>query len=370
MLSKKKKLFFSFIVTWDKSFLAVMVFFLSLVILSSVIEGSNNDTSSFPLETFSPDSSPEQVVNGNIQYLFSLPVERIHLFATSSDDEERVGKPLLPNWMREDLNRLALVLYENFLSTVDVSERDERDASWIINQFKLWQLKEKRINETSNLLELVGEENRALAESYEGFRKLLPKIGIDFTDKMGATAGSRHVFQARLWAEVFTPGDALSPTFMGSEGAQVVGVVHTNLPRGIKGSPTFEIIDPRGQNPPFGKDRRYVAKTGLGILMPGWVTRMTPPHRCCEPGTDASDDLERMRIDWIFEIGLFQYSSNVLTRYVDFENCPFANSHDMLMTQNFFDLDLQTLVHMRPPPEVMKRIEMAAGASGSQLLPT
>lgn len=307
------------------------------------------------IESFT--SSTSEVVNGNIQYLFALPVERVHLFETS-DNETVGGKPLLPNWMRNDLNKLALRLREIFTSTVPMPDRDERDASWVQRRFKDWQLSEMRINDTANLLSLINE--RELVESYEGLRKLLPKIGIDFTNKMGAITGSRHVFQAKLWAEVFLPGDAMSPTFMGKDGAQVVGVVHTNLPKGIKGNPTFEIIDPRGQNPPFGKDQRYIAQTGVGLLMPGWATRMTPPHRCCDPPVRPDDPLtDLVRIDWVFEIGLFQYPKDVLTRYVDYENCPFSNTHEELMTQSFFDLELETLVNMQPPPEVLKRIEMA-----------
>ncbi len=314
------------------------------------------------IDTFTSSSS--DIVNANIQYLFALPIERVHLFGTSEDTV--VGKPLLPNWMMNDLNKLALKMRTIFQSTVRMDNRDERDASWIQRRFKHWQLNEIRINETMNLLSLVGD--RELVESYEGLRKLLPKIGIDFTSKMGATTGSRHVFQARLWAEVFEPGDAISPTFMGSDGAQVVGVVHTNLPKGIKGNPTFEIIDPRGQNPPFGKDQRFIAQTGVALLMPGWTTRMTPPHRCCDPPVGPDDPLtDSLRIDWVFEIGLFQYPKDVLTRYVDYENCPFSNTHEELMTQSFFDLELETLVNMKPPPEVMKRIEMANIGS---LLPT
>ena len=340
----------------EKFHMSQILFLFTLVILS-LGEGTND---SFPIDTFTAEDS-STVVNGNIQYLFSLPVERVHVF---EDSENGTGKPLLPNWMREDLNSLAIKLREIFFAQIDMPNRDVRDASWVLRRFRHWQLFEARINETSNLVDLVGEENRELAEAYEGFRKLLPKIGIDFTNKMGATTGSRYVFQARLWAEVLAPGDAISPTFMGSDGAQVVGVVHTNLPKGIKGSPTFEIIDPRGQNPPFGKDQRFIAKTGVALLMPAWATRMTPPHRCCDPPVDPdSDALDSFRIDWVFEIGLFQYPTDVLTRYIDYENCPFTNSHEVSMSQNFFDLDLQNLVNMRPPPEVMKRIEMAASAA-------
>jgi hypothetical protein len=337
-----------------------------------------------PSRIFSADliNHPEyaqvsEIHNTNIQYLFAMPVERIHVFGPGGKE----SKALLPYWMMEDLNLLAVELYELFLRDVQSIDgrRDERDASWLIRQFRKWQFETARIGNATELTEfmrLVSDDEKGsrvselLIQSFNGFTKLLPKIGADFVDRMGPTRGTRFVYKARVWAEVYSPGDARSPELMSKNGAEVFGVVHTHLPTRTKGRPTFEIIDPRGQNPPFGNDQRFIAQEGVAMFLPGWVTRMVPPHRCCKPDNKDSkpySDIEERvsmlkthRIDWVFEIGVFGYSVEDMMAYFDYEKCPFKNNNEM--NQVFLDLDLEKLVSIRPPQELLERIKKMNGA--------
>jgi hypothetical protein len=309
---------------------------------------------------------PTIFANTNIQYLFSLPLETIRIFP--GDDGSAA---LLPDWMREDLNVLAVRLYDRFLDQLDHSDKDYRDAEWVLREFRKWQLEVVDINRLDALRDVLNNENDppTMLATFEGIRKLLGKIGTDFVNKMGFPGGSKFLYMARMWAEVLGPGDAVAPTFMASEGAQIAGVIHTHAPSGIKGSPVFEILDPRGHNPPFGKDERMNAIPGVAMLFPAWATRMTPPHRCCVEGVEPNEFEQREprlanhRIDWVFEIGLFQYPQEELEKFVDWENCPFKDSYSIHYTQSHFDLSLSELVALAPPENIRERISAISGTN-------
>jgi CMP-2-keto-3-deoxyoctulosonic acid synthetase len=56
----------------------------------------------------------------------------------------------------------------------------------------------------------------------------------------------------------------------------------------------------------------------------------------------------------VFEIGVFGYSQEAIKRYFDYERCPFKQNAQV--HQGFFDLELEELVAIRPPPEILQRI--------------
>lgn len=305
--------------------------------------------------------------NTNIQYLFSLPMERVRLFPGDAPDGI---EPLLPDWMRHDMNMLALRLYGLFLSQLDVKKKDYRDAEWTLKQFRDWQMNQVATNDIDKLRSLLDNDDdddnnkkkKTYVTSFEGLRNLLAKIGTDFTHKMGFTGGTKYMYKARLWAEVMGSGDAVAPTFMAGSGAQITGVIHTHIPSRLKGNPVFEILDPRGHNPPFGQDERITAVPGTMLLFPAWATRMVPPHRCCRNDLEPSEIEKKVpllathRIDWVVEIGLFQYPMEELVKFVDWESCPFKESYSNYFTQSHFDLNLPDLISLGPPPELQQRL--------------
>jgi hypothetical protein len=154
-----------------------------------------------------------------------------------------------------------------------------------------------------------------------------------------------------MWAEVLAPGDAVASHNTITQGSVASGAVFTHIPPGTLGKPIFELIDPRGHNPPFGKDHGMPAITGMGIIYPSWVNRMTPPHRWRKNETDYIEDdiMGSHRIEWVFDIGLFRYSREVLVEFLDLENCPFQYASGQIQAQNFFDLAVEELVKIGLP---------------------
>ena len=297
--------------------------------------------------------------NSQIQYLFGIPLERVQFFSLEdssetyeSDDPDDGGEAaqsnfltdvLLPDWMRDDLNEIASDLYLKFQNEADLSHLDSRDAEAIIREFSKFQLDYLRINNDT----MSFWKNRdSLRQSFFGFQTLLAKIGTDFANKMGFEGGTKNLYSARLHAEVFGSGDAVSPQSAIQSGAVASGVVFTNLPPTTIGSSFFELMDPRGHNPPFGKDEKIKVYSGAGLLYPAWLTRFVPPHRHpkLEAPLSRESILSSHRIDWIFEIGLFQYRREVLSSFVDFEKCPFQDGFRMIEAQVFFNLDVEQLV--------------------------
>ena len=322
--------------------------------------GGRMDPSSMP-----PPVSPwlnSTPVNGNVQYLWAVPLEKIHLFPNG-----QAGlNPLLPDWMRHDLNIVAMELYMKFLGEADLTQRDPRDAEATVSLFRHFQRDLHNASDYVSFLAPETETVRRAIVSLGGFQRLLGKIATDFVSRMGFSGGTKFLYQARLRAEVLAPGDTVAPRSGASEGAVASGVVFTHIPPGTRGTPVMEVLDPRGHNPPFGKDEKIPAQVGLGLMFPSWVNRMTPPHRwrrdevqpaVVEDDGDGEVTYELMkshRIDWVFEIGLFQYSHDVLVNFVDLENCPFQNGYRQMEAQSFFNLEVEELVKLKmplsPPP--------------------
>ena len=120
---------------------------------------------------------------------------------------------------------------------------------------------------------------------------------------------------------------------------------------------------PRGHNPPFGQDQRLVAQVGMGLIFPGWVDRLTPPHRHpADIGEDTEFDLLKShRVDWVFEVGLFQYPKDALVRFFDLEMCPFGHSNEVAENQQFFQLDIEELVKIELATHALKSQNPALG---------
>ena len=296
-------------------------------------------------------------VNSNVQFLWAVPLERILFFSSPNEDG---GKPLLPDWMRQDMNLIALQLYERFQAEMRTSNitHDSRDAESTVKAFREFQhtylprgsnnstdlhnlLCGSSANETHNELDLNRESTQRAIASLSGFGKLLGKIATDFVDRMGFSGGTKFLYQARMWAEVLAPGDFVEPKNVAAEGAVAAGVIFTHIPPDAEGTPRFELLDPRGHNPPFGQDQRLEAQQGVGLLFPAWVDRLTPPHRLKQGGAISP---RSHRIDWVFEIGLFQFPEEALVRFYDLEMCPFAHSFNVPANQHFLQLDVEELV--------------------------
>jgi hypothetical protein len=297
-----------------------------------------------------PQNSDMHNVNGNIKFLWAVPLEQVRFFSPEGNQMS-----LAPDWMRDDLNKVAVELYKRFLTTVDLTHIDSRDAESIAKAFKEYQLgifKDSRgLFNSTVLFDHFGNVTDNLRDSIlgaESFRVLLGKVATDFTGKMLFLGGTKFLYQARIWAEVLGAGDAIQSHNYATSGAAAAGVVFTNLPNGTVGTPRIELLDPRGHNPPFGKDEFLTATTGVGFLYPGWVNRLTVPHRCCsnEYPADPSDLLTSHRIDWAFEIGLFQYPEPVLNRFFDLEKCPFQKGFMRPDAQLFFNLDVEELAKL------------------------
>jgi hypothetical protein len=287
--------------------------------------------------------------NTNVQYLWAIPIQKLVFFA---GEETRVT-PLLPDWMREDLNIVATEFYKQFLNHADFSDLDPRDAEATVKMFREYQ-RDMVVNGTdwrTAFPELIPEELERAIRATTGFQKLLGKIGTEFISRMGFTGGSRMLYQARMWAEVLGPGDAVAPQNEILDGGVATGVVFTHIPNGTLGNPILELLDPRGHNPPFGKTEEIPAKTGMGIMYPRWVDRMTPPHRWSgdRSAIDSNNLLKSHRIDWVYEIGLFRYPKGVLLRVVDLEDCPFRSASDQPAAQNFYQLDVEQLISIGLP---------------------
>jgi hypothetical protein len=292
-------------------------------------------------------------VNGNIQFLWATPLEKVHFFSPDGSQ-----KSLVPDWMRADLNKVALALYKKFINSTDTSNLDRRNAESIMREFKKYQV--EKIFQSSNGLfnstvlmdtlspDELTEELKDAIQATESFRVLVGKVATDFTDKMMFHGGTKFFYQARIWAEVFDSGDAILPHNYAQSGAFAAGLVFTNLPPGTMGKPSVELLDPRGHNPPFGKDESLAMSVGTGYLYPGWVNRMTKPHRCCSLDfpPNPNDLLTSHRIDWAFEIGLFQYPEPVLQRFYDLERCPFQDGFRRIDGQLHFNLEVEELVKL------------------------
>jgi hypothetical protein len=314
-----------------------------------------SSNSSLSTESFTPI---DLGANGNIKFLWAIPLEEVRFF--SPQDSQ---KALLPDWMRSDLNIVALELYKDFLARADVSSLDDRDAESLVSAFVAYQMEifENGLFNATKLTQHLGGNLSAPVRDaiigVDGFRRLLGKVATDFAEKMGFLGGSKYLYQAKIWAEVLAPGDAVLPKNFAASGAVAAGVLFTHIPQDTTGTPVIELLDPRGHNPPFGKDEVLNAKVGSGFLYPGWVDRMTLSHRCCQndssiPDTllgDVGDILRTHRIDWGFEVGLFQYPDSVLRNFFDLENCPFQNGFRRLDGQLFFDLSVQELVKLEMP---------------------
>lgn len=307
---------------------------------------------------------PPPNVNANIKYLWAVPMERVNFFSPDGGQHA-----LAPDWMRSDLNKVAVVLYKHFLASADLSHVDKRDAEAIVSEFRKFQRKifsdsNGLFNSTLLVTELeqqgivLDEEMRDAIVSAESFRVLLGKVATDFAGKMMFQGGTKFLYQARMWAEVLGSGDAVQSHNYAESGAVAAGVVFTNIPEGTIGHPAVELLDPRGHNPPFGRDEVIDAQPGLGFMYPGWVNRLTVSHRCCnESGpADPNDLLTSHRIDWAFEIGLFQYPEAVVTRFYDLEKCPFQNGYKRPDGQLFFNLDVEELVKLEFNGAIPERI--------------
>jgi hypothetical protein len=304
-------------------------------------------------------------VNGNIQFLWAVPLEKVTFFSPDGTQPA-----LAPDWMRNDLNKVAVTLYKYFMNTADLSHIDQRDAEAIVGEFRKFQkgiFSESHglFNSTLLIAEFenrggitVDDELKDAIISAESFRFLLGKVATDFAGKMLFLGGTKYLYQARMWAEVLGSGDAVQSHNYAESGAVAAGVVFTNLPEGTMGTPGVELLDPRGHNPPFGVDEFIDAIPGTGFLYPGWVNRLTMSHRCCNASSpaDPTDPLSSLRIDWGFEIGLFQYPEPVVARFFDLEKCPFRNGHKRLDGQLFFNLDVEELVKLELKDEVPERI--------------
>lgn len=336
-----------------------MNFFLILVTVFIVAYGNVSERVFVDEDMFEPR---EQGVNGNIQYLWAVPVERVNFFSPDG----RLQHPLLPDWMREDLNLVAFQLYNKFLDESDLSDADLRDAESTVKQFKQFQLDLfPRGLLNSTILESVFSDSmtprlRDAVVSVDSFRRLLGKVGIDFVQRMGFGGGTRFMYHARMWAEVLAPGDAVQPRNSALDGSVASGIVFTHSPNATLGRPGFELIDPRGHNPPFGKDEILLSQPGRGLLFPSWVNRMTLPHRVNETLIDGDDLSTSHRVDWAFEIGLFQFPDEVLKNFVDLEHCPFQRGFRRLDGQIFFNLNIEELVALEVPPEL--NLGMLAGS--------
>ena len=272
-------------------------------------------------------------------------------------------KALVPDWMRNDLNKVAIALYKRFLNSTDLTSEDKRNAESVVKAFRQYQLRDI-LGHTNGLFnatvvsdalttedEPLSEELREAISAAESFRSLLGKVATDFADKMLFEGGTKYLYQARMWAEVFESGDAVLPHNYATSGAFGAGIVFTHIPRGTTGSPGIELLDPRGHNPPFGRDQIFEVTVGNGYLYPGWLDRMTMSHRCCNSDhpADPSDLLTSHRIDWAFEIGLFQYPEPVLNRFFDLERCPFQEGFRRPDGQLHFDLEVEELVKLQFP---------------------
>lgn len=296
-------------------------------------------------------------VNSNVQFLWAVPLERILFFSPNDNG----GKPLLPDWMRQDMNLIALELFERFQAEMRTSNitLDSRDAESTVKAFREFQhtylprgsnnstdlynllCGSSVSNGTDDELDLSCESTQRAIASLSGFGKLLGKVATDFVDRMGFAGGTKFLYQARMWAEVLGPGDFVEPKNVATEGAVAAGVIFTHIPPDTEGTPRFELLDPRGHNPPFGHDQRLEAQPGVGLLFPGWVDRLTPPHRLKKGGGAFPGS---HRIDWVFEIGLFQFPEEALVRFYDLEMCPFAHSYNVPANQHFLQLDVEELV--------------------------
>lgn len=293
------------------------------------------------------------IVNTNIQYLWSVPLQKVHFFPTTNHTSDEGFNPLLPPWMREDLNLVAIEMYKRFLAHADFSNVDPRDAESTVRLFREFQRK-RVVNGTEwasffegeNMSEDLGKALR----STKGFQNLLGKVSTEFFGRMGFSGGSRFLYQARMWAEVLGPGDAVQPQNVVTDGAVAAGAVFTHIPKGTQGTPVVELLDPRGHNPPFGKDEHVTAQEGMGLMFPAWVNRMTPPHKWEPPATQDEGEIDELlknhRIDWVFEIGLFKYEREVLIDFVDLENCPFQSAPKQIAAQNFYNLDVPELLKL------------------------
>lgn len=286
--------------------------------------------------------------NANIKYLWAIPLEEVRFFSP----EDR-SKALLPDWMRADLVIMATELYNDFLSSSNLTNLDKRDAESIVSAFRDYQM--NIFSESNGLFNVsvlqkslpsVNKSSRVrdAAVGVESFRMLLGKVAADFAAKMGFLGGTKFLYQARMWAEVLGPGDAVLPKNFADTGAVAAGILFAHIPNGTVGTPAVELLDPRGHNPPFGKDEVIPAAIGSGFMYPGWVNRMSRSHRCCEG--DPKNFLDTHRIDWGFEIGLFQYPEKVLKKFYDLENCPFQNGFRRMDGQLFFELDVEELVKL------------------------
>ncbi len=247
-------------------------------------------------------------------------------------------------------------MYKKFLKTSDTSHLDMRDAESVMREFKNFQIK-NIFNESNGLFnstlmmdaftvdELTDDLRNAITAT-ESFRVLVAKVATDFSDKMMFEGGTKYLYQARMWAEVFDSGDAILPHNYALSGASAAGLVFTHLPPGTIGSPSVELLDPRGHNPPFGKDESLPVSVGTGYFYPGWVNRMSRSHRCCSSHAvvDPENLLSTHRIDWAFEIGLFQYPEPVLHKFFDLERCPFQHGFRRIDGQLHFNLEVEELV--------------------------
>lgn len=290
--------------------------------------------------------------NANISFLWAVPLEKISLFGPEESEA------LLPDWMREDLNLVAMELYEAFLKQHNSELEDARDASARVEAFKDFQRRNfpRGANNATDLIDFFIMKEKGVSDNFKraisavsGVGKLIGKISTDFVNRMGFNGGTKFLYQARMWAEVLGPGDAVQSRNDATLGAVASGVVFTKIPDTTEGTPRFELLDPRGHNPPFGQDQRLVAQQGVVLLFPGWVDRLTPPHRIKFVDGGRAENQNLLRIDWIFEIGLFQFSESTLMRFFDLEMCPFARSFDVIDNQQLFKLQLEDLISLNPP---------------------
>ena len=300
------------------------------------------------------NAPPGNVANGQIEYLFGIPLERVWMFP--GEDVASSDVYLLPDWMRDDLNAVAVELYLKFMNEyLDDSKLDVRNAESVISAFTEFQ--HLMITNETELVEFLNpnEELKKSIGSFFGFKRLLGKLGTDFANKMGFGGGTKFLYTARLHAEVFGPGDATNPSSYASEGGVAAGVIFTHLPTSTIGASYFEIMDPRGHNPPFGKDENIKIQVGLGLMFPSWLQTFTPPHRHAQPANKPpllthKDIYDTHRIDWIFEIGLFQYSRAVRSGFVDYEHCPFQDASKVPSGQILFKLNVEELVALKMTP--------------------
>jgi hypothetical protein len=280
---------------------------------------------------------------GNVQFLWAAPIERIQLFPSPTQPE---FPALLPESVRIGLNELGIEFYKIYKNSTFYKNLriDSRDAESVLNGFREFQ------HQNSNeIRDSINSKFHKQFEIYFEISNLLSKITTDFVTRMGFGGGTKYLYSTRLFAEVLAPGDAVAPRSHLSNGAVAGGVIFTHLPHGTLGNAFYELIDPRGANPPFGDDKKIPVTVGTGYIYPAWVSRMTPSHR--HPGPETADIMDTHRIDWSFEIGLFTFDKRVREKFVDWEKCPFKDFSFLLNNQLNFEINLESILSIQPPDE-------------------